>query len=212
MELSLAQQAIQQAITGNWQEAERLNQLILKESPKDLEAMLRLANALSQLQKKKEATKTYEDVLKIDKYNVFALRGLTKIKKMKKKLSNNNHGLETLFLEEPGKTKTINLVHVTNQQILANLDSGQIVLLVPRKHRISVIAENNIYVGRLPDDLSVRILSFIEGGNQYEAVIKSINKGEVKLFIKEIKRSEKFGNTPSFFHEGPLVIEEYDNL
>lgn len=205
MNPNLAQQAIRAAVEGNWQHAAQLNRTILQENPADIEAMLRLANALTQLGKTKEAASIYEKVLKLDHYNTFAQRALLKLKKMKrgkKRVTPELHGLETMFLEEPGKTKTVGLVHTAPPAVLAHLDAGQRVLLVPRRHRISVTTEEGVYVGRLPDDLSVRLLGFISGGNKYEAVAKGVNTTEVKVFIQETYRCPKFEKTPSFFHEG----------
>lgn len=203
MQDDLAQQAIQAALAGNWRIAERLNRAILNQNPTDLDALLRLANATSKLGKKKEAESLYKQALRLDPYNIFATRGLSRLKKMKKG-EVSEHGLETRFVEEPGKTKNVSLVYTAPQHVLANLDSGERVLLVPRRHRISITTVGGVYIGRLPDDLSVRLLGFIEGGNKYEAIIKSANSDQLKIFIRETYRSAKFEKTPSFFHEGPL--------
>lgn len=217
----LTQQAIQAAVSGNWKTAENLNRAILQNNASDIDALLRLANALFQLGKKKDATKLYEKVLKVDKFNVFATRGLGRLKRASTKGGSASggkatngaahHGLETLFLEEPGKTKTVGLVHIAGPQVLASLDCGEKVYLAPRRHRISVANESGTYIGRLPDDLSVRLLSFIGGGNQYEAVIKFANADEVKIFVKETVRSPKFVQTPTFPHEGTIQFAGSQN-
>lgn len=204
----LAQQAIQAAVTGNWKNAENLNRAILQNNALDIDALLRLANALFQLGKNKHATKLYEQVLKVDKFNVFATRGLERLKRAKATNGAAHHGLQTLFLEEPGKTKTVGLVHIAGPQVLASLACGEKVFIIPRRHRISVATESGTYIGRLPDDLSVRLLSFIGGGNQYEAVIKFANADEVKIFVKETVRSAKFVQTPTFPHEGTIQFKE----
>lgn len=199
----LAHQAIQAAIQGDWLTAERLNRRIIQENPNDLEGMLRLANAVSQLGNIKEAIGIYEKILKIDPHNVFANRGILRIKTLKTRNSvvptfNLHHTLSNSFLEEPGKTKTTILVHPAYTEILAGLDTGERLLLLPRRRRISVTTENGVYIGRLPDDLSMRLLGFIRGGNEYEAIVKSVIDDQVKIFIREVYRSEKFGLTPSF--------------
>lgn len=207
----LAQQAIQAAIAGNWKNAENLNRTILKNNADDIDALLRLANALFQLGKKKDAANLYIQVLKVDKFNVFASRGLERLKKAKLANSVTHHKLETLFLEEPGKTKTVGLVHIAGPQTLASLDSGEKVLLVPRRHRISVTTESGTYIGRLPDDLSVRLLGFMGGGNEYGAVIKCAKPpDEVKVFVKETARSPKFVQTPTFPHEGTAQFTDFE--
>ncbi|MBI4057806.1 hypothetical protein HY405_00605 [Candidatus Microgenomates bacterium] len=213
MDPDLAQQAIRAAVEGNWQTAERLNRTILRGSPDDIDALLRLAHALAQLGKAKEAVTHYEKVLRFDRFNIFATRGLSKLRKIKKdgKISPDLHDLETMFLEEPGKTKTASLVHIASAEILAQLDCGQRVLLVPRRHRISVTTESGAYIGRLPDDLSVRLFSFMSGGNKYEAVIKSASGDSVKIFVREIFQAPKFKITPSFSPDASLSHFDSDN-
>lgn len=198
MDGDLAHQAIQAAIKGEWKTAETLNRRILNTSPEDIEALLRLANASRQLGKIKEATTLYEKILKVEPHNLFASRAMERIKKVKRGINLAQHALTNSFLEEPGKTKTVLLVYVAPTRILASLDTGEPVDLVARPHRISVTTENGVYIGRLPDDLSARLLGFIKGGNEYEAAIKSVNGNRVQIFIRETKRSPKFAITPSF--------------
>ena len=206
MQEDFAQQAIQAAIGGEWQKAARLNHQILKINPQDIEALLRLANANAQLGKIKEAIKTYEYVLKVDPHNNFAQKSITKIKKIKPshKLSE-QHSLNSSFLEEPGKTKTVMLVHPAYTQVTARLDTGERVLLTPRRRRISVTTESGLYIGRLPDDLSLKLFGFMRRGNKYEAVVKSVNGNQVKIFIREIYRSPKLETTPSFPTDVSLI-------
>lgn len=194
----LAHQAIQAAIAGEWKSAQILNQRILQTSPQDIETLLRLANATSQLGKAKEALSIYEKILKLDPHNLFATRGFEKIKKAKRATLNGHHALTSSFLEEPGKTKTVNLVHTAATRVVAGLDTGEPVRLIPKKHRISISTEKGIYIGRLPDDISLRLLGFIKGGNEYDAAVRSVNGNSVKIFIREVCRSPKFSITPSF--------------
>lgn len=197
---NLAQQAITAAINGNWKTAVTANQRILAENPQNLEAMTRLANALAQLGKTKEAIGSYQKILSLEPHNVFANKGLAKLKKITSSTKGNGsmHELRSTFLEEPGKTKTITLVHTATPATLAQLDAGQPLTLSPKRHRISVTTEDGAYIGRLPDDIALRLLGFMEGGNRYEAAIKAVDNDCVKIFVREIYRAKKFETTPSF--------------
>lgn len=197
---NLAQQAIKAAIDGDWKQAINLNQRLLLGNPDDLDAHLRLAHALSQLGRIKEAQTSYERILKLDPHNLFASRGLTRLKKLKrvKAPQEEPHQLTSSFLEEPGKTKVVTLVHTASPTVLAQLDSGQPLILVPRRRRISVTGGNGTYIGRLPDDIALRLLGFIKGGNEYQAAIKAIDEDGVKIFIREVLRAKKFETIPSF--------------
>src|SRR5581483_1195643 len=75
----LKTQAIQIALTGNWEKAAQLNIEILKENPEDTEALNRLAFALAALGNNKEAKEAYDRVLIIDPLNPIAQRGLKRI-------------------------------------------------------------------------------------------------------------------------------------
>lgn len=200
----LAHQAIQAAIKGEWKIAENFNKRILATNSKDIEALLRLANAYCQLGKEKEAATIYRKILKLEPHNIFALRTLDKIKKYTGQAKNGKsinlmqHPLNNSFLEEPGKTKTVLLVYPAQTNVIATLDTGEPVTLVPKPHRISITTEDGTYIGRLPDDLSARLLGFIKEGNEYDAAVNSINGNTVKIFIRETVRARRFATTPSF--------------
>ncbi len=94
------------------------------------------------------------------------------------------------------------LVKLAEPAVLSLLDNADPVRLVPKKRRISVTTEDGHYLGALPDDLSQRLIRFIQGGNRYEAFIKAVEKGELQIFIREIFRSQRFKNLPSFSASG----------
>lgn len=61
---SLQNQAINTALTGDWEKAVLINKDLVKENPKDIDALNRLAFAFNILGKNKEAKLTYQRVLK----------------------------------------------------------------------------------------------------------------------------------------------------
>ena len=105
------------------------------------------------------------------------------------------------FLEEPGKTKIITLLNLGEQSVIANVDSGDKVVLNTHAHKISVCSENGKQIGKLPDDISGHLKHLIENGNEYVAFIKSCGQDCVKVFIREVKRGKDAKNTPSFSSE-----------
>lgn len=210
----LAQQAIDQALRGNWEEAAVLNKQILKQNPQDGEALNRLARASLELGDLKKAVFCYKKVLRIDPYNEIAQRALLRLAKSKrrkslpaarlrgqgKKRKGNSLSFSgaDLFLEEPGKTKTVSLIHLGDEAVINNLNSGDAIKLVPHSHRVSVKTMDRKYIGRLPDDLSRRLIKLTRAGNEYTSLVKSANPDNIKIFIREIKRSQNLGNIPSF--------------
>lgn len=196
---SLKTQAIQIALNGDWEKAASLNVEILRQDPKDTEALNRLAFALTALGNIKEAKETYERVLNLDKLNPIAFRGLKRLN------SPGDHSIgipsklvSNMFLEESGKTKIVMLVNTAPNKTISHLQVGQTVTLCKKRMKIFVQDGGKDYIGVLPDDLGKRLIKFIDGGNQYIAYIKSANDHGVTIFMKEEKRAAKFKNQPSF--------------
>lgn len=211
MDDDLAQKAINAALSGQWQLAVEFNNNIIKNTPQNTEALNRLARAYIELGNITKAKKACQEVVKIDPYNNIAIRTLTRWKNLKPfniKVNSGKHVLPVqklsnpqTFLEEPGKTKIASLLFVGSPKVLAKLDPADRVYFDTHSHRVSVIATDKSYIGRLPDDLSARLKNLINMGNTYQVFIKSVNDTEVKVFIRETFRAKKITNTPSFTSE-----------
>jgi hypothetical protein len=197
---ALEKQAVQAAIKGTWQKAVTLNRQLIKNNPKNVAALNRLARAYWELDQINEAQKTYRQVLRLDTYNAIALKNLDRLvkKKKKKTLAKKPFVSSHLFLEEPGKTKTIKLIRLASSEVLSDLSHGQPVLLEPKNRNISVLSEDRLYLGTIPDDLSSRLIKLIKGGNRYQAFIKAVDRQQLEIFIRETFRSKRFHNLPSF--------------
>ncbi|MBI4078714.1 MAG: hypothetical protein HY429_00215 [Candidatus Levybacteria bacterium] len=199
----LKDQAIQTALTGNWNSAILLNRQLLKENPSDIEALNRLAFAFTVCGKIKEAKSTYIKVLKLDSQNPIALKNLKRLSSVPKANGYRQafhivNTKDTLFLEESGKTKIVELVNIAEPKIISTLMAAEPLYLRIKRLRIFVCDEKGLYVGMFPDDIGKRLIKFINGGNDYEAYIKSVEHRRVVIFIREIKRSARFKNQPSF--------------
>lgn len=204
---NLEKQAIQAAINGAWQKAVDLNRQLIKENPKNTAALNRLARAYWELGKNDQAQKTYKKVLTLDPYNSIAAKNLQRIVKKRKKIKQKKITITSnLFLEEPGKTRTIKLIRLASADILAGLSNGQKVELIPKKRTISATTEDKVYLGTVPDDLSLRLNKLIKGGNRYQAFVKAIDKQHLEIFVREIFRSKRFRNLPSFPSSGTSYI------
>lgn len=202
-------QAIQTALTGDWQAAIQVNKFLLEENPKDVEALNRIALAYTVIGKTKTAKTTYQKVLEIDPLNSIAIKNLKKIKSD----SSNNSGeritlqVNNIFLEETGKTKVVDLINLAQAEILLTLRTGQLVDLSAKRLKIFISQEKK-YIGVLPDDIGKRLTKFIKGGNKYEAYVKSSNHQNVTIFIRELKRAAKYKDQPSFLQ----LVEKKLNL
>ena len=227
----LASQAIEAALVNNWSKAISLNKQLLSQNPKDVDALNRLAWAYTELGQLAAAKKTYRQVIEIDKYNPIAVKNIKKIFKAGKNNNHNNHNGPIdpqIFLAEPGKTKLVNLLKLAIPQVLSTLVSGQELKMVCKKHSVTILTLENQYVGALPDDLAHHLISLCTGGNKYKIFVKSAKTNSLQVFIREIFRSKRFINQPSFLDqisknylantvgsepvldEVPLVTEDFD--
>jgi len=209
--MSLKNQAIQTALKGDWQHAISLNKDLIKENPQDIDALNRLALAFAITGKINQAKSTYLKVVKIDPLNSIALRNLKKIKDKNLKANPNGskYYINNKFLEEPGKTKVIELVNIAQPKVVEQLRTGQTLNLSIKRLKIFILDDKQ-YIGVLPDDLGKRLIKFIKGGCQYEAYTKSASVHKVTIFIKEVKKNSRYRNQPSFLPniESSLVFDK----
>ncbi|MBI3984583.1 MAG: hypothetical protein HY344_01385 [Candidatus Levybacteria bacterium] len=208
--MSIKNQAIQTALQGNWSQAITLNKGLIKENPEDIDALNRLALAYTILGKVREAKSAYQKVVNIDPLNSIALRNLKRLKDKNLKLapSNGNYHINNKFLEEPGKTKVIELINIAQAKVVEGLRTGQSLTLSIKRFKIFVL-EQDQYVGVLPDDIATRLIKFLKAGAIYEAYLKSASAHKVSVFIKEIKRAKRYKDQPSFLSnsESALLVK-----
>lgn len=188
MDDSLAQMAVSAAITGDWEKAVLLNSQIVKSNSKDVNAINRLARAYAEIGDAERALKYAKRALKVDPYNSIAAKCLNKWKKLKP----GENGRSSLaaphaFLEEPGKTKVVSLINLGNWENLAKLDAGEKVNLGCHAHTVSITTVDNLYIGKISDDIANKIIKLIKSGGEMDAFIKSAQDSEVKLFLRSLK-------------------------
>ena len=194
--------AIQLAIAGRWEEATKLNRLIIDTFGPDQEAQNRLGKALSELGKFKEAKAAYEVALKLNPQNNIAKKNAMRIDA----LIHQKDGLKggpskvdlNLFVEEMGKTVTTTLDTHGDKDLSARVGAGDLAEL--RIERDGIVAETarGIRLGGLEAKLARRLIKFINGGNRYQAGVLSCDNNTVKLIIRETYQDPKFAGKPSF--------------
>lgn len=201
--LALQKLAIDACLNCEWDEAVKLNKQIIKNDPKNVDALNRSAKAYMELGRFNLAKKYYSESLKHDPYNPIASKNLKIIKSFKKgdvPVVSNGHNKVSpdLFLQEPGKTKIVSLLKVAEPQKLSKAFCGMQVETVVKNRKITVIDSSGTYLGVLPDDVSHNLIRLMSGGNKYEMYIKSVKVNGLSLLIREVFRSKKFKNQPSF--------------
>jgi len=214
----LRNQAIDEALNGNYEKAISLNKQVLAENESDIDSLMQLAHAYWQTGETALAKKYYRQVLSIEPNNGLAKKRLALINVLNnKKNSDNTAGRRkpikivaiSDLIEEPGKTKIVKLSNIGKPQHLSLLKIGEEVFLKMRKRRLEIRDIDNNFIGCLPDDISKRLIGFIQEKGIYETYIFSIDRNEVKVFIKEIFKSAKFHHISSFINEDSyLSLEE----
>lgn len=213
----LYRQAIEFALAARWEESVKVNREIIKSEPENIDALNRLARSYMELGKFALAKKFYNLVLKYDPYNPIAAKNLKMIKSFRSNGQIHTNGYNgipsnlsaSLFLQEPGKTKIVTLLKVAEPQKLSQLCCGMLVEMALKNRKITVIDQNGIYLGVLPDDVSHNLVRFIKGGNKYEAYIKSVKVNGLSILVRETFRSKRFKNQPSFLdYHAPLPSKD----
>lgn len=198
MQQTIEDQAIKASLDGEWQLAVELNQQILTQTPQSIPALNRLAKAYSQLGNTAQALTCYEQVLQLDKFNSIAIKNCELLKKSPCQPIKGIKLITTDFIEEPGKTKTATLVRLGDAKLVSTLQPGQLVNLVIKNHWIAITTQDNEYIGALADNVSFPLKQQMNGGNQYQAVIRIASNNQVIVLIKETYRAPHYANTPSF--------------
>ncbi|PWU23091.1 hypothetical protein C5B42_04165 [Candidatus Cerribacteria bacterium 'Amazon FNV 2010 28 9'] len=189
--------AVKSSQEGNWENGRDLNQQIVDQEPQNIGALNRLAFCYMQLGKTTEAKKTYEQVLKIQKFNSIAQKYLA-ILKQKGNFVPAVNQIQEDFIEEPGKTKSVCLQKLADPDVLQGIAISTSCDLIVKNHRVNVqTKQGKIYLGCLPDDIAFRLQKLIKIGNTYAVFVQSANKKNCIVFIKELSRSKE-ALMPSF--------------
>ncbi len=198
---NLHKQAVDAAISNNWEKAIQLNQKIVGLNAEYLDAYLGLGFAHMQLSQYKDSKKNYMEALKIDPNNMIARNNLEKIGILSKSGDKTSKDLPVdpnIFMNLRGKTKVITLLNVGKPDVLAKLNTGEKVELRMKKRRIEIRNEADEYIGALPDDISKRLIFFLDAKSTFNTFIKASTKNSVDVFVREEKKGRKVKNFISF--------------
>ncbi len=196
-----AEDAVQLAIAGKWDDAVKLNKFIVESFGADEETQNRLGKALSELGKLKDAKAAYEAALKINPMNSIAKRNAARINA----LLHQKEGLKVggtrvdlnLFVEEMGKT-VITIVESSPPDICSKVAAGDVAELKVEGDGVSAETSRGVRLGLLEAKLARRLIKFMRGGNRYQAGVTSCDGSTVKLIVRETYQDPRFAGKPSF--------------
>jgi hypothetical protein len=197
-----AEDAVQLAIAGKWEEAVKLNRFIIESFGADEETQNRLGKALSELGKLKEAKASYEAALKLNPMNTIAKKNAARINA----LLHQKEGLKVggtrvdlnLFVEEMGKTVITMVEGAPGSNICSKVAAGDVAELRIEGDGIFAETTRGVRVGSLEAKLARRLTKFMRGGNRYQAGVTSCDGNAVKLIVRETYQDPRFAGKPSF--------------
>src|SRR3989440_2466091 len=196
-----AEDAVQLAIAGKWDDAVKLNKFIVENFGADEETQNRLGKALSELGKLKDAKSAYEAALKLNPMNSIAKKNAARINT----LLHQKEGLKVggtrvdlnLFVEEMGKTIITNLENSASD-ICSKVAAGDVAELKIEGDGVAAETSRGVRLGLLEAKLARRLIKFMRGGNRYQAGVTSCDGSAVKLIVRETYQDPKFAGKPSF--------------
>jgi tetratricopeptide (TPR) repeat protein len=196
------EQAIQQALTSQWDEAVATNKNILNLFPNEVEAYNRLGKAYRELGLYAEAREAYSQALKLNPNNAIAKKNLEQLALIQEDQARVNASTvaidPVIFNEEPGKRTTTDLINLAEPQVLARVSTGEIVQLERDGHIIYVRSASGERIGQIEARLANRLISLMEQGNRYTAAILTLDNRHVRLVISEAYQHPSLAGTVSF--------------
>ena len=183
-----AEQAIQLAMQGRWEEAATVNRTLVGVFPNDVDAYNRLGKALTELGRYSEAREAYGKALDLDAHNGIAQKNLARLASLNEAVAPRPEAgaklSPQLFISETGKTGVTALMRPA-VEVAARLTAGDEVFL--RRQNGGLVVENaqGEYLGEVEPKLGLRLVKLIEGGNRYAAAIATLARDNVRIIIKE---------------------------
>ena len=197
-----AEEAVQLAVAGDWEEAASLNRFILEQFEPDEQTHNRLGKALSELGQLDKARAQYEACLVINPLNSVARKNAQKLEMLAQTKGGLKGGAArvdlNLFVEEMGKTIVTDLEAVGDPEISTKVAAGDLADLRVDDDGITVVSNRGIRLGSLESKLARRLIKFIQGGNRYAAGVTAADGPRVKVIIRETYQDPKFAGKPSF--------------
>jgi len=192
----LAEAAISQATSGDWEAAVVSNRELIELGP-DVDACNRLGKALAELGRNDEALSAYEQALERDGTNRIAQRNVERLRMVSAAPMPPRGGdgakvrpdkaPATLFIEEMGKTGRARLLNLGSPRLLAPLSPGDALDLTVEGETLTATSDGTP-VGSVEPRIAGRLLKLIATGNRYEAAITAVHEGgtEVTVIIREV--------------------------
>lgn len=194
--------AIALAMQNRWSEAVDANRSLLQDFPDDVEAHNRLGRALTELGRIEEAKSAFRQVLEVSPHNTIARKNLDRLAQLDsdpQRTRRAGRPAVRTFIGDTGKTGVTSLVNLSPPNVLAKVAPGDDVRLELDNRRLNVMGgAANEKLGQIEPKIASRIKRLIDGGNQYEATVKSVDDHEITIIIREVYKHPSQSDMVSF--------------
>ena len=198
--------AIAAAIAGDWKRAASENRALLDESPRDVEAANRLGKALTELGQKKQAIEAYRTALAIDSANPIARKNLTRLEDTKapakaavsRRADSTDVAKPATSLIEASDRAAEFTLQQANAAAIEKLDPGVRAQLELNPRGVAVRSLGGELLGYIEPRAGLRLRRMIEGGNRYEAVVRTITDAGVVVHVRETYKHPSLVGQASF--------------
>ena len=202
-----AKEAIALALSSRWQEAVDLNREIIEEFPRDVEAHNRLGKALSELGHYREAKAAFGRTLEIAPANSIARKNLRRLDQLSEDAPVPRQGSKAtlqLFIEERGKSGSISLTRLPPDGAHLHVAPGDAVQLRLAGKGLTVESTDGLYLGEVEPKQGQRLARLMEGGNNYEAAVTSVQEDSLVIMIRETYQHSSQHGIISFPYKQPM--------
>lgn len=194
--------AIALAMRNRWFEAVEANRSLIADFPGDVEAYNRLGRALTELGRIDEAKDVFRQALEVSPHNAIARKNLDRITQLGSELHpapRTSRRAARAFIGDTGKTGVTSLVNLSPPNVLAKMAPGDDVRLELDKGRLNVIGgATNEKLGQIEPKTASRLKRLIDGGNRYQATVKSVDDHEITIIIREVYKHPSQSGVVSF--------------
>ncbi|MDA1061766.1 MAG: hypothetical protein O2895_02490 [Chloroflexi bacterium] len=213
--------AIAYALERRWDLAADENRALIEQQPEDIEAANRLGKALTELDDRAGAITAYRRSLEIDPGNAIARKNIARLEaeapaaRGKAAAGGKTNGRARksgggeairpdALIEESGKSAIFEL-HRPNPRATQRLAAGDPVQLAPSEEHASmaVRSSSRALLGYIEPRAGQRLRRLMEGGNRYEAAIRTIGDGTVAVIVRETYRHPSLLDEASFLRPAP---------
>jgi hypothetical protein len=155
-----------------------------------------------------DAYDAYSGALKIDPANMIARRNLQRLELLRRTHGSNESEESddlkpviprtNVFIEEVGKTWVDELVNASTLEDLAEVSSGEHLLLLVEGQRLIVTRENGQRLGEVEARSAERLLELIAGGNRYEVYALGLSSTSIRVILREVYKVPALASKVSF--------------